>query len=145
VDSTKATSISLVQHGTQGLTRIETFEPHFTYPIFEEEQIFGHKGLKLNIDFNACDMRPHFSTTAIKKYADVRGTEPEDVRATMAEYLPKGRSLPSDLYIPDAFLTCRDSRLPEEIRVRGGDPRHSCHLDTTRQTHRNDHQARRHV
>lgn len=128
-----------MQHGSKGLTRIETFEPQFTYPLFEEEQIFGHKGLKLNIDFNACDMRPHFSTTAIKKYTDVRGTEPEDVRATMAEYLPKGRSLPSNLYISDACLICHNSRLPEEIRVRSGDPRHPCHLDTARQTHRDDH------
>ncbi|KAH7038091.1 histone acetyltransferase type B catalytic subunit [Microdochium trichocladiopsis] len=89
VDATEATNISLVQHGPNGLTRIETFQPRFTYPIFEEERIFGHKGLRITIDFNASDMRPHFSTSSAKKYADVSGTEPEDVRATMEEFLPK--------------------------------------------------------
>ncbi|KXJ94668.1 acyl-CoA N-acyltransferase [Microdochium bolleyi] len=89
VDATETTNISLVQNAAKGLTRIETFQPRFTYPIFEDERIFGHQGLKINIDFNASDMRPHFSTSSTKKYADVSGTEPEDVRKTMDDFLPK--------------------------------------------------------
>lgn len=101
VDATEATSISLVQHDSKGLAKIETFQPRFTYPIFEEERIFGHRGLKINIYFHASDMRPHFSTSSTKKYADVSGTEPEDIRKTMDEFLPKG--------MVTTFLPCPSS------------------------------------
>lgn len=61
-----------------------------TYSIFgNEEQIFGYKGLKINLRYNASDMRPHLAISYNKKFKAVGDTEPTDVKAVLEEYLPK--------------------------------------------------------
>jgi histone acetyltransferase 1 len=75
------------------LKKIESFSPKFTYAIFgEEERIFGYKGLKINIQFNACDMRPNASVTSVKKFQTVSEVEAFDVVGTLKEFLPGGLS-----------------------------------------------------
>ena len=64
-----------------------------TYSIFgEEEQVFGYKGLKINLRFNAHDMRPQLQVLYTKKFKAVGETEPTDVNGILEEYLPKSLS-----------------------------------------------------
>ena len=61
-----------------------------TYSIFgEEEQIFGYKGLKINLRFNAHDMRPNLQILYNRKFKAVGETEATDVKATLEDFLPK--------------------------------------------------------
>ncbi|KAK9772615.1 putative Histone acetyl transferase HAT1-like protein [Seiridium cardinale] len=88
-DANEALTISLVKHSDSGLKRIESFNPKFTYAIFgEEERIFGYKGLKINLQFNANDMRPNASVTWNKKFQTVSEVEAFDVVETLKEFLP---------------------------------------------------------
>lgn len=87
--SNDALSISLVAPSAGGVTSLHTFAPKMTYSIFgDEEQIFGYKGLKINLRYNASDMRPHLSIAYNKKFNTVGDTEPTDVKAIMEEFLP---------------------------------------------------------
>ncbi|KAI0127537.1 acyl-CoA N-acyltransferase [Xylariales sp. AK1849] len=89
VDANEAVTISLVTPTETGLQKIESFNPQFTYAIFgEEEHIFGYKGLKINLSYNATDMRPHLSVSSIRKFKTVSGVEAFDVVGTMKEFLP---------------------------------------------------------
>ncbi|KAI1213428.1 acyl-CoA N-acyltransferase [Annulohypoxylon truncatum] len=90
VDANEAITLSLVRPGpAKEIVNVESFKPKFTYPIFgEEEQIFGHKGLKVNIRFDARDLRPNISVTSQRKFTSVGDVEALDVRETMKEYLP---------------------------------------------------------
>jgi histone acetyltransferase 1 len=73
------------------LQTISSFHPKFTYPIFgEEEQIFGYRGLKINLRYNATDMRPHLSKTFSKKFRPIGETEPTDVEELLRPFLPAG-------------------------------------------------------
>jgi histone acetyltransferase 1 len=64
-----------------------------SYSIFgDEEQIFGYKGLKINLRYNASDMRPNFQIMYNKKFKAVGDTEPTDVKAVLEDFLPKGQS-----------------------------------------------------
>lgn len=76
-----------------GFKTLESFHPSFTYPIFgEEEQIFGYKNLKVNLYYNATDMRPHLSVSSAKKFQSIGEVEPFNVVEEMKEYLPGGLS-----------------------------------------------------
>lgn len=93
VEANEALNISLVEPAQDGngLDKIATFHPKFTYPIFgDEERIFGHKGLKVNLQYNASDLRPNLSMSSSKKFASVGGIEATDVSSIMKEYLPGG-------------------------------------------------------
>lgn len=62
-----------------------------TYSIFgDEEQIFGYKGLKINLRYNTSDMRPNLQIMYNKKFKAVGDTEPTDVKAVLEDFLPKG-------------------------------------------------------
>lgn len=61
-----------------------------TYSIFgEEEQIFGYKGLRINLRFNAHDMRPNLQILYNRKFKAVGETEATDVKAALEDFLPK--------------------------------------------------------
>ncbi|KAG7121662.1 Histone acetyltransferase type B catalytic subunit like protein [Verticillium longisporum] len=84
-----ALNIGLVRPTDAGLKAIATFNPRFTYPIFgNEEQIFGYKGLKINLRYSANDMRPHVQITSKEKFKAIGDTEPTDIRAVLQEHLP---------------------------------------------------------
>ncbi|RDL37380.1 Acyl-CoA N-acyltransferases (Nat) [Venustampulla echinocandica] len=85
-DSNEAVHVSLV---TPGQT-LHTFHPKFTYPIFgDEERIFGYQGLKINIKYHVCDMRPVVQITYNRKFKPVGETEPTDLKAILEDFLPK--------------------------------------------------------
>lgn len=94
-DANEAITISLVQPADAGLKQIESFHPNFTYALFgEEERIFGYKGLKINLSYNASDMRPHLSVSSTRKFQAVGEVEAVDVAEVMKELLPEGSQLP---------------------------------------------------
>ena len=69
---------------------LHTFNPDWTYPIFgEEERIFGYQGLKINLKFNASDMRPGLQILYSKKFKAVGDVEPTDLKTTLEDFLPK--------------------------------------------------------
>ena len=89
-DSNRAVNISLVTAGVAGLNTLHTFNPKFTYPIFgEEERIFGYQGLKINLRYNACDMRPSLQITYNKKFKPVGETSATDLKPILEEFLPQ--------------------------------------------------------
>ena len=65
-----------------------------SYSIFgDEERIFGYQGLKINLRYNACDMRPGLQITYNKRFKSVGETEPTDLKAILESYLPKSTEL----------------------------------------------------
>lgn len=61
-----------------------------TYSIFgDDERIFGYKGLKVNLQYNASDMRPNLQVSFNKKFAAVGDTEATDVKGVLEPFLPK--------------------------------------------------------
>lgn len=88
-DSNDAVHISLVTPGVAGNKTLHNFNPKFTYPIFgDAERIFGYQGLKINLRYNACDMRPGLQITYAKRFKAEGETAPTDLRAILEEYLP---------------------------------------------------------
>jgi len=55
----------------------------------DDERIFGYQGLKLNLKFNACDMRPGLQILYSKKFKPVGDTEATDLKAVFEDFLPK--------------------------------------------------------
>lgn len=98
MDASEALTISLVQPSQEGngLNKIASFHPKFTYPLFgEDERIFGHKELKVNLQYDASDLRPNLSISSSKKFASVGDIEATDVSSIMKDFLPGGWSLPT--------------------------------------------------
>ncbi|KAK8047341.1 histone acetyltransferase 1 [Apiospora saccharicola] len=87
-DANEAFTISLVTPSDSGLKKTDSFNPKFTYAVFENEQIFGYKGLKVNLTYNATDMRPNLSVSCIKKFKTVGEAEAVDIPQIMKEFLP---------------------------------------------------------
>ncbi|KAK4202652.1 putative histone acetyltransferase type B catalytic subunit [Triangularia verruculosa] len=80
--------ISLVAPGLNG--KESKFHPKFTYPIFgDDEEIFGYKDLKINLRYNATDMRPHLDIKYKKKFDPVDDAEALDIKEVLSEYLPE--------------------------------------------------------
>jgi len=95
--------VSLVTPVNGQLKTLTSFHPKFTYPIFgEQEQIFGYQKLKINLRYNASDMRPHLTTTYGKKFKAIGETEPADIDEMMKEFLPEGRAIFYNLLYGDA-------------------------------------------
>jgi histone acetyltransferase 1 len=93
-DSNKAVNISLVTPGAEGLKTLHSFNPKMTYAIFgEEESIFGYQGLKINLRYNACDMRPGLQITYSKKFKTVGETNPTDLKPILEEFIPKSEHI----------------------------------------------------
>lgn len=69
---------------------LHTFNPKMTYSIFgDDERIFGYKGLKVDLRYNASDMRPNLQVSYDKKFKTVGETEATDVKELLEPYLPK--------------------------------------------------------
>ncbi|XXG96737.1 hypothetical protein Hte_003028 [Hypoxylon texense] len=85
-----ALTISLVRPGVSSdIETITSFNPRFTYPIFgEEEQIFGYKGLKINLKYDARDLRPNLTVSCARKYPTVGDVEALDIKEKLKEFLP---------------------------------------------------------
>ncbi|KAG7801218.1 hypothetical protein KL944_003625 [Ogataea haglerorum] len=63
-----------------------TFNPTFTYPIFgDSEQIFGYKGLRIDLAFDCRSMYPFLGV----KYQSKLSEDVKDVEKTLLEFLPK--------------------------------------------------------
>ena len=61
-----------------------------TYSIFgDEETIFGYQGLKLNLRYNACDMRPGVQIMYTKRFKTLGETSATDLKSVLEPYLPK--------------------------------------------------------
>lgn len=77
---------------------LHTFNPKMTYSIFgDDERIFGYKGLKINLRYNASDMRPNLQVSYSKKFAAVGETEATDVKELLEPFLPKRMDYASKL------------------------------------------------
>jgi hypothetical protein len=93
-DSNQAVSISLVTLGAGELQTLHSFHPKFTYAIFgDEERIFGYQGLKINLRYNACDMRPNVQIFYHRKFRTVGETSATDLKAILEGFLPKSEHL----------------------------------------------------
>lgn len=82
--------MSIVQPGPDGKPiPLHDFHPKFTYPIVgEAEQIFGYRGLDIEIQFAAHDLRPYIRTSFQKKFTTIGSTSALDLNKTFGNYLP---------------------------------------------------------
>ncbi|TRX92418.1 hypothetical protein FHL15_006585 [Xylaria flabelliformis] len=88
-NANEALTISLVRPSESVIEKITSFGPKFTYPIFgEDERIFGYKNLKVNLQYDARNLRPHLSVSSSKKFNAVGEVEAVNVRDVMKEFLP---------------------------------------------------------
>ena len=117
-----ALEVSLVVPGVAGTKPIAKFHPQFTYPVFgDDEQIFGYRDLRINVAFNATDMRPNLNISYGKKFKTVGETEAVDIEGILREFLPEGQpgsfNVPYELcHYSMRLTTC--SCLSEKERVR---------------------------
>ncbi|KUI59329.1 Histone acetyltransferase type B catalytic subunit [Cytospora mali] len=84
-------TISLVAKAEDGPPKtIASFQPTWTYPIFgNEETIYGYQGLKVNLRYNASDMRPHFSHTKSQTVPlDAAEQDLTDIKEDVEPFLP---------------------------------------------------------
>lgn len=96
-----AMTVSLVTKAEQGPPKtIASFHPTWTYPIVDDEEtvkehsetIYGYKGLKINLRFNASDMRPHISHTSTKRISETAAIEePPEINELFEPFLPPGK------------------------------------------------------
>lgn len=95
VRANDAMTITLVTKAEQGPPKtIASFKPTWTYSILEneDETIYGYKGLKINLRYNASDMRPHLSHTSFKRVPDAVATqESPEINDIFELYLPPGK------------------------------------------------------
>ncbi|KAI1826199.1 histone acetyltransferase type B catalytic subunit [Xylaria intraflava] len=90
VNANEALTISLVRPSSSAIEKIVSFNPKFTYPIFgEDETIFGYKGLKINLQFDASSLRPHLSVSSSKKFDSVGDVTALNVKEVMGSFLPR--------------------------------------------------------
>lgn len=95
VSANNALTISLFDNTADGIKKIATFSPRFTYPIFgEDEHIFGYKDLKISLQYDATSMRPHIRISSRQKFKAVGDTEPADLKGILREHLPPGKYPP---------------------------------------------------
>lgn len=109
--------LSFVAPTTNGVTTLfSPFNPKFTYPIFGEEQrIFGYQNLRIDLRFNASDMRPHVAIAYTKKFQPMGDTEAANIPELLEDFLPPGTSYFGSESL-QLSLTCR-SGFPEEQRL----------------------------
>lgn len=98
----EAMNVTLVTKTEQGPPKtIDSFHPTWTYPIVDDqdtirehsETIYGYKGLKINLRFNASDMRPHLSHTSSKRVPDhVAIEELPEINDLFEPFLPPGKT-----------------------------------------------------
>lgn len=105
VKANDAITVSLVTKAEQGPPKtIASFHPTWTYPIVgDSETIYGYKGLKINLRYNASDMRPHVSHSSAKRVPDDEAiAEVDDVVDLLDPYLPVGKIVAT----PEFLLAC---------------------------------------
>ena len=84
VDANDAVKLSL--YGPNGV-EIVSFHPSYTYPVFgDAETMYGHKGLTVNLEFAAWDMRTYLDISWKQRLQDA-----DDIDAILKEYLPEGK------------------------------------------------------
>ncbi|KAH7360105.1 acyl-CoA N-acyltransferase [Rhexocercosporidium sp. MPI-PUGE-AT-0058] len=89
-ESNDALHISMVVPDVGATQTLYTFNPKMTYSIFgDDERIFGYKGLKINLRYNASDMRPNLQVLYSRKFTAVGETEATDVKGLLEPFLPK--------------------------------------------------------
>ncbi|KAL7627169.1 histone acetyltransferase 1 [Parahypoxylon ruwenzoriense] len=89
VDANQAFNVSLVRPTPSAIEKVVSFNPKFTYPIFgEDERIFGYKGLKINLQYDARDLRPNLSVSSVRKFTAVDDVEAVDIKEILKEFLP---------------------------------------------------------
>lgn len=90
-EANTALQLSLVTPDAEGGAKvIHTFHPKMTYAIFgEDERIFGYQNLKINLKFNACDMRPGLQIFYSKKFKSVGETQATDLKELLGDFLPQ--------------------------------------------------------
>lgn len=94
VRANDAMTLSLVTKAEQGPPKtIASFHPTWTYSIVgEQETIYGYKGLKISLRYNASDMRPHVSHSSVKRVPEAEAiADPDDISDLLDPYLPAGR------------------------------------------------------
>lgn len=88
--SNEAVLVSLVTPTDTGVKTLDTFHPEYTNNIFgEKEQIFGYKGLRINLQYNASDMLPNLKVSWKKKYQPTADEEALDINEVLSEFLPE--------------------------------------------------------
>ncbi|KIX92599.1 uncharacterized protein Z520_11628 [Fonsecaea multimorphosa CBS 102226] len=123
VNANEAVRISLVQPGPNNklITRHE-FHPKFTYPIVgEAEQIFGYRGLDVEIQFAAHSLQPHINISYQKKFSTIGTTSALDLNKTFSNFLP-----------PTAFQQGFESELLNDSRAAKWTPPGVCVKEYTR-------------
>ncbi|KAI1781431.1 histone acetyl transferase HAT1-like protein [Hypoxylon cercidicola] len=90
VSANDALTISFVRPGKSSkLEPITSFNPRFTYAIFgDKELVFGYKGLKINLKYDARDLRPNLTVSYTRKFTAVGDVEALDIREKLKEFLP---------------------------------------------------------
>lgn len=97
-----------------------TFKPKFTYPIFgNAEQIFGYKGLRIDLAFNCKSLKPFLNY----RYKSKTAENAKDINKEILPFLPK-----DDVVIKDEMkwldaVDKEDFKIPgtfiKEYKVRG--------------------------
>ena len=105
-DANEAIQISLIRPGPSSIETVQKFHPKFTYPIVgEEERIFGYKGLAIDVNFAAHDLRPSVTVSYTEKFPPVGDTFATDINQTLKEWLPAeafaGKAIQHDSKDPD--------------------------------------------
>ena len=100
--------MSLVRASSEAPEVVTEFQPQFTYPVVgESEQIYGYKGLDVDLRFAAHNLRPNVRISYDKKVKSVPGAEALDLNKTLATFLP-----------PVAFETDFDSVLKNDTAAK---------------------------
>ena len=86
--------VSLVKPSPTGLRSVVApFHPKFTYAIFgDDERIFGYQELKISLRYHVSDMRPNLQVSYSKKFRSIGETEPTDIPAALADFIPEGET-----------------------------------------------------
>lgn len=88
--STDAIEISLVVPFEGGSKPLHSFKPTTTSSIFgEDETISGYQGLRINIRYNACDMRPGLQIMYKKKTKTANDRNTLNLKDVLESYLPR--------------------------------------------------------
>ncbi|KHJ30644.1 putative histone acetyltransferase type b catalytic subunit protein [Erysiphe necator] len=89
-NSNNAIQVSLVIPDKGGPKAIHTFKPKMTAPLFGEDEIIsGYQGLRINLRFHACDMRPGLKISFSKRMKPDSEYSPTDLKEIFENYLPR--------------------------------------------------------
>ncbi len=117
IDANEAVHISVVQPDSDNkLTSRHNFHPKFTYPIVgEAEQIFGYKGLDVEIQFAAHNLQSHINVSYDQKFTTVGDTSALDLNEKFGTFLP-----------PTAFERGFEARVLEDPEAAAWTPPGEC-------------------